>query len=125
MFFTVTLRESKYGVIAGILLGFARSLGEFGATIIFAGNIQGISRTIPLAIFQSIQTGNDNDLVSIMRQINLILESLGISFFCITTKMEFRHPDRFAQFEKLRQNFLKLFQKNCHFEYRDLLHQAL
>ena len=48
MFFSITLRESKYGVIAGILLGFARSLGEFGATIIFAGNIQGISRTIPL-----------------------------------------------------------------------------
>ena len=62
MFFSITLRESKYGVIAGILLGFARSLGEFGATIIFAGNIEGVSRTIPLAIFQSIQTGDDQNL---------------------------------------------------------------
>jgi len=77
MFFTVTLRESKYGVIAGILLGFARSLGEFGATIIFAGNIQGISRTIPLAIFQSIQTGNDNDLSL------LIFCSVGLGFLSV------------------------------------------
>ncbi|MFL2767658.1 MAG: hypothetical protein ACJ0DE_02660 [Dehalococcoidia bacterium] len=37
-------------------------LGEFGATIIFAGNIEGVSRTIPLAIFQSIQTGDDQNL---------------------------------------------------------------
>ena len=56
-FFTITIRESKFGISGGILLGFARALGEFGATIIFAGNIEGVSRTIPLAIFQSIQTG--------------------------------------------------------------------
>ena len=75
--FKKTLRESKYGVIAGILLGFARSLGEFGATVIFAGNIQGISRTIPLAIFQSIQTGNDNDLGL------LIFCSVGLGFLAV------------------------------------------
>lgn len=62
MFFTITLRESFFGVCGGILLGFARALGEFGATIIFAGNIEGVSRTIPLAIFQSIQTGDDKNL---------------------------------------------------------------
>ena len=62
MFFTITLRESFFGISGGILLGFARALGEFGATIIFAGNIEGVSRTIPLAIFQSIQTGDDQNL---------------------------------------------------------------
>ena len=84
MFFSITLRESKYGVIAGILLGFARSLGEFGATIIFAGNIQGISRTIPLAIFQSIQTGNDNDLgLLIFCSVGLGFLSVLINYFLI------------------------------------------
>ena len=61
-FITITIRESKFGISGGILLGFARALGEFGATIIFAGNIEGVSRTIPLAIFQSIQTGDDQNL---------------------------------------------------------------
>ena len=49
--FTVTLPLSLRGVMAGSLLMFARSLGEFGATIIVAGNIPGITQTIPLAIY--------------------------------------------------------------------------
>jgi len=50
-FFTVSLPLARRGVIAGWLLAFARSLGEFGATIMVAGNIQGQTRTIPLEIF--------------------------------------------------------------------------
>ena len=50
-FFTVSLPLAGRGVIAGGLLGFARSLGEFGATIMVAGNMEGQTRTIPLAIF--------------------------------------------------------------------------
>jgi len=50
-FFTVTLRLSVPGLIVGALLTFARSLGEFGATITFVSNIQGETRTIPAAIF--------------------------------------------------------------------------
>ena len=50
-FFTVTLPLARRGVIAALLLGFARSLGEFGATIMVAGNIAGKTRTIPLAIY--------------------------------------------------------------------------
>jgi molybdate transport system permease protein len=50
-FFTVTLPLARRGVIAAWLLGFARSLGEFGATIMVAGNIAGKTRTIPLAIY--------------------------------------------------------------------------
>ncbi|MHC4405511.1 MAG: molybdate ABC transporter permease subunit [Planctomycetota bacterium] len=50
-FLTVTLPLAKRGVIAGWVLAFARSLGEFGATVIVAGNIEGATRTIPLAIF--------------------------------------------------------------------------
>ncbi|HYW80043.1 MAG TPA: molybdate ABC transporter permease subunit, partial [Thermoguttaceae bacterium] len=50
-FFTVTLPLARNGVIAGWLLAFARSLGEFGATIMIAGNIEGLTRTIPLEIY--------------------------------------------------------------------------
>jgi molybdate transport system permease protein len=50
-FWTVTLPLARSGVLAGCVLAFARSLGEFGATIMVAGNIVGETQTIPLAIF--------------------------------------------------------------------------
>ncbi len=50
-FWSVTLPLARRGLIAGCVLGFARSLGEFGATIMVAGNIEGQTRTIPLAIY--------------------------------------------------------------------------
>jgi len=49
---TVILPLSRHGIIAGSSLMFARSLGEFGATIIVAGNIPGVTQTIPLAIYE-------------------------------------------------------------------------
>lgn len=51
VFISVTLPLSLPGIITGILLAFARSLGEFGATITFASNIQGKTQTLPLALF--------------------------------------------------------------------------
>ncbi len=51
-FFTITLPLSGRAVLAGMTLMFARSLGEFGATIILAGNIPGVTQTIPLAIYE-------------------------------------------------------------------------
>jgi molybdate transport system permease protein len=50
-FWSVTLPLARNGVLAGCMLAFARSLGEFGATIMVAGNIVGETQTIPLAIF--------------------------------------------------------------------------
>ncbi|NQU87985.1 MAG: molybdate ABC transporter permease subunit [Mariniphaga sp.] len=55
VFFTITLPLALPGVISGFILSFARSLGEFGATITFAGNIQGETQTLPLAIFSKMQ----------------------------------------------------------------------
>jgi len=55
VFFTVTLPLAMPGVISGFILAFARSLGEFGATISFAGNIEGETQTLPLAIFSEMQ----------------------------------------------------------------------
>lgn len=56
VFFTITLPLTLPGIIVGTVLGFARSLGEFGATITFVSNIPGETRTLPLAMFTLIET---------------------------------------------------------------------
>lgn len=56
VFFTITLPLTLPGIIAGTVLAFARSLGEFGATITFVSNIPGETRTIPSAMFSLIET---------------------------------------------------------------------
>lgn len=55
-FFTITLPLSLPGVIAGAILSFAKSFGEFGATITFVSNIPGETRTLPIAIYSFLQT---------------------------------------------------------------------
>jgi molybdate transport system permease protein len=54
-FFEITLPLAFPGVLAGMVLGFARSIGEFGATITFVSNIPGETRTLPLAIYTTLQ----------------------------------------------------------------------
>jgi molybdate transport system permease protein len=60
IFWTITLPLAWRGFVAGLLLAFARALGEFGATIMVAGNIPGETQTLSLAIFQAIQLGKDD-----------------------------------------------------------------
>lgn len=58
--FAITLPLARRGIIAGMILAFARALGEFGATIMVAGNIPGQTSTLSLAIFQAVQLGQDS-----------------------------------------------------------------
>jgi molybdate transport system permease protein len=58
-FFRVTLPLAFRGLMAGIVLSFARALGEFGATLMLAGNIPGKTQTMPLAIFEAFIAGKD------------------------------------------------------------------
>ena len=60
VFFTITLPLAGRGIAGGMLLAFARALGEFGATIMVAGAILGKTETISLAIFQNVQLGQDS-----------------------------------------------------------------
>jgi len=53
----VTLPLARNGIVAGLVLAFARALGEFGATLMLAGNIPGKTTTVPLAIYTAVQTG--------------------------------------------------------------------
>lgn len=61
IFFTVTIPLAYKGIVAGALLAFSRALGEFGATILLAGNIPGKTQTLSLAIFGLVQSGNDDE----------------------------------------------------------------
>lgn len=62
-FFAVHLPLAWRGVLAGTVLAFARALGEFGATVLVAGNIPGRTQTLALAIFQRVQVGRDREAV--------------------------------------------------------------
>ena len=66
VFATVTVPLAARGIAAGVVLGFARGLGEFGATIVVAGNIPGRTQTLPLAIFTDLQVGNDAGAVRLI-----------------------------------------------------------
>jgi len=59
VFCTISLPLAARGIVGGMLLAFARALGEFGATIMVAGNIPGRTSTLSLAIFDSVQLGQD------------------------------------------------------------------
>ncbi len=59
VFLFVTLPLARRGIVAGLLLAFARALGEFGATIMVAGNISGQTTTMSVAIYQAVQLGQD------------------------------------------------------------------
>ena len=61
VFFTITAPLAMRGILGGMILSFARALGEFGATIMIAGNIPGQTSTLSLSIFQSVQLGRDAD----------------------------------------------------------------
>jgi molybdate transport system permease protein len=77
-FCSITLPLAGPGIFAGLILAFARSLGEFGATVIFAGNIPGKTQTIALAVYSMIQTpGNDSAAIQ-LAAISVILAILAV-----------------------------------------------
>lgn len=78
VFFSVTLPLAIPGMITGLILAFSRSLGEFGATITFVGNIEGETRTLPLAIYSYTQTP-DGDFAAM----RLVILSVLIAFAAI------------------------------------------
>jgi len=81
IFFTITLPLTIPGIITGTMLSFARSLGEFGATISFVSNIPGETQTIPLAMYNFIETpGSEAEAMRLcMISIAIALGSLVVS----------------------------------------------
>ena len=60
LFFRVTLPMAWRGILAGVLLAFARALGEFGATLMVAGSIPGRTQTLSVAVYEAVQAGQDS-----------------------------------------------------------------
>jgi molybdate transport system permease protein len=76
VFYKVTLPLSYKALLAGVILSFARALGEFGATLMFAGNIPGKTQTAPTAIYVALESGNNTQawiLVSCMVLISFVM----------------------------------------------------
>ena len=80
VFFTVTLPLARPAVAAGAVLGFARALGEFGATIMLAGSIPGSTRTLAVAIYSFAETGRDRDAAILVA----ISAAIAFSALCVS-----------------------------------------
>jgi molybdate transport system permease protein len=66
IFFIITMPLAYKGIIAGAMLAFSRALGEFGATILLAGNIPGETQTLSLAIYNFVQLGKDSEAYTLL-----------------------------------------------------------
>ncbi len=66
IFFVITMPLAYKGIVAGALLAFSRALGEFGATILLAGNIPGQTQTLSLAIYNFVQLGKDSEAYTLL-----------------------------------------------------------
>lgn len=78
VFRTVTMPLSIPGIVSGIVLTFARALGEFGATLMLAGNIPGRTQTIPTAIYYSVVTGKEDEAMNLV--VVMVLFSFALVF---------------------------------------------
>ncbi|HEY7789835.1 MAG TPA: molybdate ABC transporter permease subunit [Vicinamibacterales bacterium] len=85
IFFTVTLPLAGRTVLAGTLLALSRGIGEFGATIVIAGNIPGRTRTLALGIFNAIEVGHDREAML------LLFVSVAIAFVLISLSNRLIH----------------------------------
>jgi molybdate transport system permease protein len=82
-FWRITLPLAKRGILAGLVLSFARALGEFGATLMIAGNIPGKTQTMPLAIYEAVAAGEERQA----QLLALILTAISILAVYITNKL--------------------------------------
>jgi molybdate transport system permease protein len=79
----ITLPLARKGILAGIVLAFARALGEFGATLMLAGNIPGRTTTMPLAIYSAVATGDD----AAARTLVLVLTAVSAAVLVISHRL--------------------------------------
>jgi molybdate transport system permease protein len=88
-FFTVQLPLARRGVIAGLMLGFARSIGDFGMTLMVAGDFPGRTRTASLAIYDAVQANRDADAL----RMSAVLTALVVGVLYIANKLTARSGD--------------------------------
>ena len=91
IFLTVTLPLAVPGIITGVLLSFARSLGEFGATITFVSNIPGETQTLPLAIYTFTQVPGGDTQALRLSIISVLLSIAALAVSEIIARRAYRH----------------------------------
>ena len=79
----VTLPLAARGIGAGVALGFARALGDFGATVMVAGNIPGQTQTLPVAVYDAVQAGDE----ALARTGSLVLGAIAIVVLLLVTQV--------------------------------------
>jgi molybdate transport system permease protein len=72
VFLRVSLPLAVRGIAAGVMLAFARAMGEFGATLMIAGNLPGKTQTLSIAVFEAVQAGNDSQALWLTLVISLV-----------------------------------------------------
>ena len=72
LFFRVTLPVASRGIVAGLMLTFARAVGEFGATLMIAGNLPGKTQTLSIAIYDAVQAGQEQHALLLVGVISLL-----------------------------------------------------
>jgi molybdate transport system permease protein len=95
IFWTITMPLAWPGVAAGTVLCFARSLGEFGATLMLAGNIPGKTTTIPLAIYFAVQAGDMNRALILMA-ITIVIAFASLAALAFWKQSRFKTIDMIA-----------------------------
>jgi len=89
LFLRVTLPSAWRGVLAAMVLAFARAVGEFGATLMFAGNIPGRTNTMPLEIFAAYQAGEDERAMLYV----VVLTALSTAVVLLAARIQPREPN--------------------------------
>jgi molybdate transport system permease protein len=88
VFLTVIVPLSRGGIVAGVSLGFARAVGEFGVTLMIAGNIPGHTQTGALAIYDAVQAGRDGDALGMV----LVMAACAFAALTLATRLTRRRP---------------------------------
>lgn len=92
IFFRVTLPLAWRGMMAGILLGFARSTGEFGATLMVAGSIPGQTQTLSISVYEAVQAGQDGVAHFLVLVISIVSFAILMASNALTPKgLRYRH----------------------------------
>ncbi len=86
IFMTITLPLSVPGIISGSILGFARSLGEFGATVTFVANIPGETQTLPLALYSYTQTPGSEMMAARLCAVSIIIAIAALAISELTAR---------------------------------------
>lgn len=88
VFWRVTVPLARRSIFAAAALAFARSLGDFGITIMIAGNIPGRTQTIAVAIYDAVESGNG----TLARTLSLVISAVAIAILYLTNRLERRRP---------------------------------